>query len=59
MAIGDCRLAIGEGRSKLERPFSRTAVPYPAEGINKQPVAPGDLQTRLETRYRDRSDKTL
>ena len=35
---------------------------YEADGriaINKQPVALGDLQARLEALYRDRSDKTL
>jgi biopolymer transport protein TolR len=43
-------------------PPSSIVLEYDANGtiaINKQPVALGDLQTRLQALYRDRSDKTL
>jgi biopolymer transport protein ExbD len=43
-------------------PPSSIVLEYDADGriaINKQPVALGDLQARLETLYRNRSDKTL
>ena len=43
-------------------PPSSIVLEYEADGrisINKQPVTLADLQARLETLYRDRSDKTL
>jgi biopolymer transport protein TolR len=43
-------------------PPSSIVLEYEADGriaINKQPVALGDLEARLQALYRDRSDKTL
>jgi len=43
-------------------PSPSIVLEYEADGriaINKQPVALGDLQTRLAALYRERSDKTL